>query len=58
MIPRLAHWMWFEERLPTWAAKNIATFQKLHSDWEVRIWQTLPDSFPDDLRELIERIPW
>lgn len=57
-IPKLAHWIWFQEDLPAWARQNVETFRRLHPEWDVRIWHELPDEFPDDLLDLIESLPW
>src|SRR5437868_1439377 len=57
-IPRIAHWIWLYEDVPAWAAENICTFQKLHRYWKIQIWKELPENFPDDLRSLMNRLPW
>lgn len=58
MIPKLAHWIWLQGDPPDWAAENITTFRHCHPSWDVRLWQELPDEFPADLRDLIDRLPW
>lgn len=57
-IPKRAHWIWLHEETPSWALENIETFKALHPSWEFRIWHELPEEFPDDLRTLIDTLPW
>lgn len=57
-IPKLAHWIWFQEDLPDWAAHNVTVFRRLHPRWQFRIWHEPPGEFPDDLRDLIDHLPW
>lgn len=58
MIPRIAHFIWFNESLPDWVTGNIEAFSRLHREWTIRIWHELPDDYPQDLRDLIECLPW
>jgi hypothetical protein len=58
MIKRCAHWIWFGDFLPDWATSNIESFRALNADWTICVWSELPEDFPSDLRELVNRIPW
>jgi hypothetical protein len=58
MIPLVAHWVWFDDVLPDWVAANIDSFQSLHSNWTIRVWNELPKEFPSDLRDLVDGLPW
>jgi hypothetical protein len=57
-IAKLAHWIWFGHDIPNWAIQNIETFKLLHPTWEVRVWHELPSYFPDDLRQIMDSLPW
>jgi len=57
-IPQLAHWIWFGDDTPAWVTQNIDTFSRFHPNWEMRIWHELPEHFPDDLRQIINHLPW
>lgn len=58
MIPKIAHFIWLGSDLPYWAEQNIEQFEIYHPDWDIRVWQSLPDGFPLDLRYIIEHTPW
>ena len=58
VISEVAHWIWFDESLPPWAASNIDSFRSMHPEWKVRVWHELPDQFPLDLLDLFEHLPW
>lgn len=57
-IPKVAHWIWLSPDIPRWVNDNIELFRSLHRDWSIRIWQELPDEFPQSLREIIDSVPW
>ncbi len=58
MIPKIAHWIWLNDNLPDWAARNINSFRTLHPDWIIRIWHDLPKEFPDSLRAIFDELLW
>lgn len=57
-IAKLAHWIWFGNEVPGWARSNIELFRLLHPDWQTRTWQELPPQFPNELRSIVEQVPW
>lgn len=57
-IPKLVHWIWFGDDVPSWADDNVQAFLRLHPEWEARFWHELPEGFPDELREIVESLNW
>jgi len=50
MIPKLCHFIWLGSPPPAWATANMETFRQFHPDWEVKLWEDVPDRFPTALR--------
>lgn len=56
VIPPLAHYIWLGGRMPEFMRSNIERFRWLHPGWKVRVWEGLPESFPEELRDFTLRL--
>lgn len=56
VIPALAHYIWLGGAIPEFMRSNIERFKLLHPEWEVRVWQGLPESLPAELRDFTLRL--
>jgi hypothetical protein len=56
-IPPIAHFIWLGSELPEFTRSNIARFEKLHPDWDIKLWQEIPAEVPTQIKELILKLP-
>ncbi len=55
-IPKIAHWIWLNGELPSWASSNIEKFRSLHTDWEIKIWNSF--EAPEHYNKIINSLKW
>ncbi len=55
-IPKIAHWIWLNGQLPDWASSNIERFQNLHTDWEIKIWNSFETT--ESYNKIINSLKW
>lgn len=58
LIPKVAHFVWMGSAIPDFIQGNIDRFATLNPEWEIKIWNGIPEEFPQDLWDLALKLPF
>lgn len=56
-IPSVAHYVMLEGAPSVSAADAIERFRRLHPKWTIKVWSSVPNDIPADLKDLVDKTP-